>query len=81
MGMGQVLAGTERLIFINELVLEKLDELPEQLAKVIPPPPAPPPPVERLSIKEWLLIAYIAVMSIGVLTGRISPEVVALLAR
>lgn len=69
--LGQLLAGQERQIFVSEMIVQRLDELPEKIAERLPSPaPAPASAatssqIERLSLWQiaQLIMAGIVIAS------------------
>lgn len=75
--LGQLLAGQDRQLFLQELIVAELRALPERIAALIPTPPPPPPPGPTLSdhlaamreiLKLMIPLGLIALVAMGRLT-------------
>lgn len=71
--LGQLLAGQERQIFVSEMIVQRLDDLPQKLAEQLPlpasaqshPPAVTSPPAEKLTLWQiaQLIMAGIVIAS------------------
>lgn len=79
--LGMLLAHSDRQTRVLEQISDRLDDLPENIARALPAPP-PTPPSARLSSRETAQLVLAAVIVVLALAGKVTiQEAVQLLAK
>lgn len=75
--LGVIMNNGHHQIRLLERLGDQLDELPERIARALPPPPSTPtpppsstPPSNPLSLREWVYLIAAGLIAVGAITGQ-----------
>lgn len=73
--MGQLLVHNEQQTRVLHGIAARLEDLPDRIAKAMPPPPAPAPPPsppsDKLSSKDRAQLVLAALVVLAAISGRV----------